>query len=451
MSNSSPSSSKPPLKQQPQQPKREIGLRDLVFLSLGGQSPFLSILVYGAVALQNAGFFGPIAIILGTLLVLLNGMVVYKLSTKFTSEGGYYTYAYYSLTKRLGFETGWAYLLYSSFYGAAYSLGAAYVLSAVLPINPLYSLIVVLGISSVLALLGKRPSFKYAIIAATIEIVILGFVAISFLYTTHFTFYNPFSHIPPLDALGYAILFGSGVPTGYGSITPLSGEVKDPKKTVPRAIVTVILLGGLLAALDIYAIGDHALFYNLNVQNLNVLSLIADRFGLLTLAFVLFAAANDGILATLSFMLATSRTIFAMASHGFFPSSLARIKNNELFNAIAVTVIAYWIIALGSTVIFGFNVENAFEYVALISLLANAYVHLAANFSLSKISLKRLRRRRSQLALALGAVVFTLVTMIESASKSPAFAVDTFLLWLIAGFLVAEIIDMSKEKEEEEE
>jgi len=451
MSNSSPSNSKPPLKQQPQQPKREIGLRDLVFLSLGGQSPFLSVLVYGAVALQSAGFFGPIAITLGTFLVLLNGMVIYKLSTKFTSEGGYYTYAYYSLTKRLGFETGWAYLLYSSFYGVAYSLGGAYVLSAVLPISPLYSLVAILGISSLLALLGKSPSFKYAIIAATIEIVMLGSIALSFLSTTHFTFYNPFSHIPPLDTLGYAILFGSSIPTGYGSIAPLSGEVKDPKKTVPRAIITVILLGGLLAVLDIYAIGDHVLFYHLDIQNLNILSLIINRFGLVTLVFVLFAASNDAILATLTFIFSTSRTVFAMASHGFFPSSLAKLKGNEPFNANVATIIAFWVIALSSVAVFGFNVGDAFEYVALISLFASAYVHLAADFSLAKISLKRLRRRRSQLALALGAVVFTIITIITSALTSPAFAVDTFLLWLIAGFLVAEIIDMSKEKEEEEE
>ena len=449
MASSSSSSSKTPLKQQPQQPKREIGFLDLVFLTLGGQSPFLSILVYGTVVLQKAGFFGPIAIILGTLLVLINGMVVYKLSTKFTSEGGYYTYAYYSLTKRLGFETGWAYLLYSSFYGAAYSLGGAYVLSEVLPVNPFYALIAVLGISSILALLGKKPSFRYAIIAATIEILVLSLVAVSFLYTTHFTFYNPFSQIPPLGALAYAILFGSGVPTGYGSITPLSGEVKDPKKTVPRAIITVILLGGLLAALDIYALGDHALFYHLNIKDLDVLSLVADRFGLITLAFVLFAAANDAILATLAYIFATSRTIFAMAYHQFFPSYLAKLKNNEPFNAVVAAVIIYWLIALSSTVIFGFNVYNAFEYVALISLLANAYVHLAANFSLAKISLKRLRKRKSQFVLAIGAVIFTLITMTWSASTSPAFAIDIFLLWLIAGFLVAEIIDMTREEEEE--
>jgi len=450
MASTSPNS-KPPLKQQPQQPKREIGLLDLVFLSLGGQSPFLSILVYGAVALQVAGFFGPIAVALGTLLVLLNGMVIYKLSTRFTSEGGYFTYAYYSLTKRLGFETGWAYLLYSSFYGVAYSLGGAYVLSEILPIKPLYALIAVLGFSSFLVLLGRNPSFKYAVIAAAAEIAMMSFIALSFLYTVHFTFYNPFLYVPPANTLGYAILFGASIPTGYGIVTPLSGEVKDPKKNIPRTIITVILLGGFLAVLDIYAIGDHVLFYNLNVKDLNVLSLIINRFGLVTLAFALFAAANDAILSTLSYMIAASRTVFAMAYHGFFPSFLAKQRNSEPFNSVVTTVIAYWIIALSFTVASGFNVGNAFEYVALTSLFAYTYVLLASDFSLAKISLKRLHKRKSELILSLGAAAFTAVTIIEAAQTSPAFAINIFLLWLIIGFLVAEIIDMTKEKEEEEE
>lgn len=439
-------------KEEIKEPKREIGLRDLVFLSLGGQSPFLSVLVYGVQAFLIAGEFAPLAIILGTLLVLANGMVVYKLSTKFTKEGGYYTYAYYSLTKRLGFETGWAYLLYSSFYGSAYALGSAYVLSTVVNVNPLLVLGVILTISSILAISGKKPSFKYAIFASLLEIAMLTAVAGSFLYSTHFTFYNPLSRLPPMSQIALAIIFGSSIPTGYGSITPLSGEVKDPKKTVPRAIVTVILLGGLLAALDIYAITDHIVFFNLSYSHLDVLHLIEDRFGVITLAFVLLAAANDGILATLTFMFATSRTIFAMSYHEFFPKTLSKLVNgNEPIYAVLVTVVAYWVISYISTFLMGLNVQNAFVVVGLISLFANIYVHLASDFSLFRISLKRIKKRTLEVSLSITSIIFTVYIMISSIESSPAIALNIFLLWLVTGFFIAEIIDMSREKEEENE
>ncbi|NON63389.1 APC family permease, partial [Acidianus sp. DSM 29099] len=107
-------------KERNEEPKRQIGLLDLVFTSLGGQSPFLSILTYGITAFLLARTFASIAIILGTLLVLVNGLSIYILSKKFTQSGGYFTYSYFSISRRLGFETGWIYLVYSTLYGSAY-------------------------------------------------------------------------------------------------------------------------------------------------------------------------------------------------------------------------------------------------------------------------------------------------------------------------------------------
>ncbi|MEM1637947.1 MAG: APC family permease [Pyrobaculum sp.] len=432
------------------EPRREVGLLDLVFLSLGGQSPFLSVLVYGVATFMIAGYFAPIAIVLGTLLVLVNGLVVYRLSVRFTSEGGYYTYAYYSLSRRLGFETGWAYLLYASFYGAAYALGSAYVISLVLHYNPLAVLSAILLVSSLLALSGKRPSFRYAIFAAALEIAVMAILAVSFLAATKFTLYNPLSRLPDISQMALAAVFGAGIPTGYGSITPLSGEVKDPRRTVPRAVITVILMGGLLAAFDIYAIVDHLLFYHLNPTGVEILSLIKDEFGVVTLLLVLFAAINDGILATMTFMFATSRTIFAMAYHGFFPRAMAKLVNgSEPFNAVAVTVAAYWIISYSSLAVLGYDLQRAFIAVSLISMFANLYVHLAADFSLFKISLKRFRKRIPEISLSIASIVFTTYIFVQSLPSSTSTALTIFLFWLVLGFFIVEIIEMSKEEEEE--
>jgi len=432
-------------------PKREIGLLDLVFMNLGGQSPFLSVLIYGTAVFIIAGVFAPIAVILGTILVLFNGLVVYKLSTKFTQSGGYYTYAYYSLTKRLGFETGWTYLLYSSFYGSGYLLGAVTMLTIIFNVSTWYIALGLLVISTAFLITGKRTSFKYAMVASLLEIIIMGSLAILFLSSTHFTFYNPLNAKISLSSIASAIIFGSGIPTGYGSITPLSGEVKDPKKTVPRAIITVILLGGLLAAFDIYAITDHIIFYHIGVNSTDMLHLIENRFGLLTLAFVVFAALNDGILATLTFMFATSRTIYAMSLHGFFPPQLSKLKNkSEPINASIATAVLYWLIVLGSLYFEGGNAENAFLVVSLISLLANLYVHLATDLSLFKISLKRLRKRLYEITLAIGSAGFTLYIMLNSVPSISPVIIDIFLLWLLAGFMLAEVIDIAKQQEEEE-
>ena len=56
---------------------RHLTFKDVFFLSFGGMSPLLSILTYGAFAITLAGFNAPIVMIIGTLLVLINGLVLH--------------------------------------------------------------------------------------------------------------------------------------------------------------------------------------------------------------------------------------------------------------------------------------------------------------------------------------------------------------------------------------
>ena len=54
-----------------------------------------------------------------------------------------------------------------------------------------------------------------------------------------------------LDSQGAAVVdkynnpvrtFAMSIPTGYGSIAPISGEIKDPEKTVGRAVYGEMIL-----------------------------------------------------------------------------------------------------------------------------------------------------------------------------------------------------------------
>ncbi|MEM0188705.1 MAG: APC family permease [Saccharolobus sp.] len=445
MSNSSISKT-----QEKQEPKRHLSFIDIVFLSMGGQSPFLSILTYGLTVFLLVGAFAPIAIILGTLLVLINGLVVYELSKRFTKEGGYYTYVFYSLTKKLGFETGWLYLFYSTTYGVAYIYGASFILYHVLGINPWIAGLGLLSITSLFSIMGIRISTKYAIVTSLLEIGIMTLLAILFIQSTGFHFYNPFSYNINLDGLALAILFGSGIPTGYGSITPISGEAKDARRTVSRAIITVILLGGLLAAFDVYAIGDHLLFFHIPIQSVDILSLIKNRLGLVTFIFVIFAALNDGILGSLSFLTATSRTIFAMAATDFLPKIFSKFENYRgPINAIFLSVAFYFI----TTIIGLYFITNpfiAFGFMGSVALLASLFVHIASNFSLVRISIRKIRKRVPQLVLGIVAAIFSIYDLIYSMMSSVPIQVYIFMGWIIIGFLVIEVINMIEEGSEED-
>ncbi|MDT7866950.1 MAG: amino acid permease, partial [Acidianus sp.] len=62
---------------------RTLSFRELVFLSFGGQAALLSLLTYATGVLVYASRFSPIAIVLGTTVVLLNAVPVYGLSRRY--------------------------------------------------------------------------------------------------------------------------------------------------------------------------------------------------------------------------------------------------------------------------------------------------------------------------------------------------------------------------------
>ncbi|MCQ4342001.1 MAG: APC family permease [Sulfolobaceae archaeon] len=431
-------------------PARELGLLDIVFLSFGGQSPFLSVLSYGTYAFLLAKGFAPIAIIIGTLIVLVNGLNIYKLSSKIAQPGGYAAYAYFSLTKRLGFQTGWIYMLYAVFYGAAYVVATTLVVKEVFGFNPLIFLTLVFGISSVLLLLGIRPTTKYALFASTFEALAMAVLAVMFVAATGWHFYNPFQTDIPTSNLATAIIFGAGIPTGYGSIAPVSREAKNPKRTIPLAIIIVILMGGGLAAFDTYGIADYLYYKQMNLSSdYTVINLIGHEYGIVTMAFALFAAINDGILATMSYMIASSRTLYGLSYYGFMHQAFKAFKPKVgPVNALLATLAAYAII-LYSTV-HALGLLDAFVVLGYISMLSGLVAHIITDLALLKISLKRLRKRLFELGIALSGTILTVYIILTSASSVPAYYINVFLLWVLAGFIYVEALDMARQAKEEE-
>ncbi|WP_054857374.1 hypothetical protein [Vulcanisaeta sp. JCM 16159] len=79
----------------------------------------------------------------------------------------------------------------------------------------------------------------------------------------HGILFNPFAYVSsvPLSTLMVAVVYAIAIPTGYGTIAPLSGEVKRARETISRAVETVIITGGALAALAIYSTAVAGLSY----------------------------------------------------------------------------------------------------------------------------------------------------------------------------------------------
>jgi len=442
--------------------RRQLNLRDTFFMSFGGQSPLLSILTYGAAVLAFMGYLSPVALALGTLLVLLNGFVVQRLSNRFTSTGGYYTYAFNALSQRVGLQTGWMYMFYSVLYGCAYVAGSAFLLNYVLGLPVLLGAVLVLVPSSTLVLLGVKPSSKYAVVAGVFELLVILSVFLGTVYLAHFHFYNPGSYVGGANTskLALGILLGASIPTGYGSVAPVSGEVVDAEKVVGRVMILVIVVGGGLAALLVYG------FMNLSVVSgtpflteggAPIVHFFSHYFGYAATLLLIFAAINDGVLATVAFTTASSRTLFQMGADRVLPHRLSSLRNGKPLNAMLTVVIAYFAVSL--LVLVRLQAFTAFVALGIASALASLFIHIAANASLFRLSLKRVTRRVSvglsdltstlgEIPLAFVATAFSALDLVYSVLSAVPIYVYIFFAWIIAGYIYADAKEILGESDQ---
>ncbi len=448
--------------QQPADLKRSLGLRDVFFLSFGGMSPLLSLLTYGAVALEYGGPLAPLIMIIGMLLVLVNGLVVMQLSKRFRTTGGYYTYAFQALTERVGLSTGWMYLFYSSLYAMAYLVGAVFIVNTIFGISSYLIFFVIIIPAITFLILGVRPSSKYAVYTGIIEIlvivVIFGFSI--FLSGGSAYFPNPITMHISSGYLALGILFAMSIPTGYGSIAPISGEIKDPEKTVGRAAISVIMVGGTLATIFLYGIYNLLLHLGISTSSsggLPILGILENHFSVYSyyiIIVVAIASINDGILALLSFGSAASRTIFRMGVDRSFPAFFAKkIRDQPIAGNITISLVLFFIPLIMIT---RFPNETAFIILGTIASLGGLFIHIIADFSLIRIGLRRGKRMLlrgakgawsrikdyKEVILAITASIITSIELIYAAYSTVLVYSTLFLIWIVLGYIIVDIKDI---------
>jgi amino acid transporter len=425
--------------------KRTLTFKDLFFLSIGGQGPFISLIAFGTVMIEKAGILAVLSMATATLVVLMNGLVIYYLSKRFSSGGGYYTYGLYGLSQRMGFETGWMYIVYSLSYGGSLMLGGGYIFNLITGFPPIYSIIVVLIISTFLVLKGVKISSKFAEIFAGAELIILLFLSLYFLYLSGFRIYNPFNRVSlgDISLIWLGALYGIGIPTGYGSITPLAEEVKNAKSTIGKVAISSILIGGLFATLFFYSIAD------INFKG-NLASFLVMRFGVIGDILISIVAISDGVLGGISFLTASSRVIYNMAKDNFLHKALSLMKNNKPYVAELVSILGMGFVILIPTLIAG--IYGALVTVGAISGIFNLFIHSSSNVSLIRISTKRIKvKKMGELIIGVVAMSLSFYLLLNTILQVQPYIVYSFLGWMVLGFFYLESLDIIRKSQNEQE
>ncbi|MGF1456245.1 MAG: APC family permease [Alphaproteobacteria bacterium] len=309
--------------------RRTLTLPGAVLLGLG------SILGTGAfVALGTAaGIAGPLAapaLVIAAMAAALNGLSSAQLAAAHPVSGGAYAYGTRFLSPQAGFLAGVMFLCAKTASAAAAALGLAGYLAPLLPGVP--QALVAFGLVAAvtgLVMVGLRSAS--GVNAGLVAVTVTALLVLPASALVH----PPAAFAPPAPTEGSqsitdmlraaALLFVAFA--GYGRIATLGEDVRDPGRTIPRAIVATLILSVLLYALVLWT-GLHVLgadaFARSTAETAAPLSALASRLGGEALAVLVGIGAMTAMASVLlNLILGLSRVVLAMGRNGDMPNPLA--------------------------------------------------------------------------------------------------------------------------------
>jgi len=376
--------------------KRQIGLFSAVMLIAGdmiGTGIFIST---GAIAETLPSPGGVLLVwLFGGLLALAGALTCAELATSLPYAGGDYIYIREAYGRLMGFLSGWSSFLVT-FSGAIAFLSVILngfmsfffpilgsediIFSLALPLIPitvkmgtLFSIAMVLLLSG-LHCLGVRQGTLTQNILTILKIgALLGIILLGVFFGN-----GNASHFQPLfdwEKITNSSLFGAAfIPvifaySGWNAVTYIAGEVKDPDRNLPRALMygvsIVIVLYLAINAVYIYAVPVTEMKGALRMSEVATTAL----FGYQTSAWIT-AIITVSILGALNVVtMIGPRIYYAMAKDGVFFERLTYIHPNFGTPTKAILLQALWSCLLILTNTWG----TLFTYVSVVITLFSAF------------------------------------------------------------------------------
>ena len=426
---------------------RAIGLGSAVLLVVGsvvGSGIFLT--TGGMAALIPSASLLLIAWALGGVLAITGGLTYAEMGAMFPRSGGVYVFlreAYGGLT---AFLYGWASLLVViSGAMAAVAVGFAEYLSYFFPVlstsNVVLSAAMPWGAFSLsagqlvaassLAVLGAvnyvgvrignmvNVVLTAAKVAGLSAIPIMALVAGS--VEPSFTPVVPPEVARPIASFGVAMIAVLWTYESWYYVTYAAGEIRDPQRNVPRALVI-----GVLLLMAIYLIVNLAYLYALSIDEMRGVTRIAETAATALMgpggaAFIAATVVVSTFGCNAAGLLGGSRVLFAMAKDGVFLPAASKVHEQYRTPHIAVTALTGWSIVLALSGTY----EQLFTYVMFASILFSAAAGLAL-FRLRRTHPAHPRPYRAwgypwiPAIFVLGSLAFVVNTMLERPVESLA-------------------------------
>jgi amino acid transporter len=328
--------------------RNAIGLPGVLFQSITTMAPASAVAFSLGAAIPFAGGALPLAVVVALVVCALIALNIGSLAKYLPSAGGYYTFVSRGLGVQAGWMTGWlfslTYLLIVPLQllvlgPVADGFANTYLHLSLGPNGWAIWAMIFAVIIFVLTYTGIKVSADAGVILGTIEIGVFVVLAIWLIVSsgssnTAATF-NPSSSLEsgpllgPFQGILHGMIFAFLAFAGFESSAPLAEEAHNPRRTVPRAIITSAIVVGLFYVLCSYAgvVGWGVGNLSTYTTNANPWAVLATKVWGIFAFIAILAILNSALANANAGVNAASRVLYAMSRAGTYPRLLAHITS----------------------------------------------------------------------------------------------------------------------------
>ncbi|MFJ9173490.1 APC family permease [Streptomyces sp. NPDC102360] len=332
--------------------KGHLSLASVVTFGVSYMAPSLVIVLFGVVASASSGT-APTAFLLATGAMCLTALSYARMARRYPASGSAYVYARRQLGAPVGFLVGWAVLLDYLFLPMMAWLVQSVYLNAQFPAVPVWVWLIVNAVlTTVVNIIGLNftDRLNKAFTALAVLLVLL-FVIYCLI---HLAGHRPASYSAPLWNDGTTLAGVSAAAAvaaysylGFDAVTTLAEETRDPARTIPRAVVLVVAIGGLLFAGVAYVmqlVHPGGQFANPDIAGYTLSVQVGGQaFADWTNTATIIGGFASGVAVQLS----TSRLLYTMGRDGVLPRRVFGILNPRTHSPVRGLLVTAAMAAVG--------------------------------------------------------------------------------------------------------
>jgi putrescine importer len=366
--------------------KRVLSLREIVIFGLSFMAPATVFATYGIATVTSGGMVAT-GYLITMVCVLLSALSYARFAKKFSSSGSSFIYVKNTLGNNFGFMVGWAILLDYILSPMISSLLFGIFMNAYFPAIPMSILICGFLIAvSTINIVGIKLVARYSTIIVILQVAfVLLFIGFSTSMIAKNQGFDALFSIVPFYESGVSI---SGLFTcipilyfsflGFDAITTLAEETKQPQSIMPKAIFSVVLIGGVIFTISAYfmqlIVPDPSTFTNPDAAAVQIMTIVGQSFLSTTFMLLTIIGTTASAIASGS---SAARIIYSMGKDEILPKRIfgyvSPHTRTPIFNIVIIGVIglsANFIDLTFATHLISFGVIFSFIWVNF-----SAFVH----------------------------------------------------------------------------